>query len=193
MGRFCWFNKCWGIGGGGGGFGIFWGWSGKLTGWFGGFNAFCPWFWFIGFITTLGFTLLPFFVVWPVTGNFFFNFGVGAGSPFSAIQINCYSINEICLNVHYTRKFLSISIVHLLILIWKLTPFIFFYFYTSLTALMHINRDFFFNFGILMIILAWVLNITAHINIQVNGDSFFIFEILDDCLDFNLIIGISSS
>ena len=72
-------------------------------------------------------------------------------------------------------------------------PFTLFYFYTSLTALMHMNRDFFFNFGILIIILARVLNITAHINIQVNEDSFFIFEILDDCQDLNLLIGISSS
>ena len=58
-------------------------------------------------------------------------------------------------------------------------PFIFFYFYTSLTALVYINRDFFFNFGNpddynRMGFKYSTFSITAHINIQENGDSFFL-------------------
>ena len=47
-----------------------------------------------------------------------------------------------------------------------------------------VNGDSFFNFGIWMIIIAWLLNITAHINIQINVDSIF---------NLNSTIGISSS
>ena len=73
-------------------------------------------------------------------------------------------------------------------------PFILFYFYTSLTALMYINRDSFFNFGNpddynRMGFKYPTFSITTY----VSGDSFFYFGIPDDCPELNSTIGISSS
>ena len=51
----------------------------------------------MGLIITLGYKeILALFVVWFVTRIFVLpGYDVGAGGPFSALQINCYSYNNL--------------------------------------------------------------------------------------------------